>query len=78
MALHEELTFRNGAAVESLADYPILTNGALPPFEIHLEGAQGLSPAGVGEVGVPTTVAAVANAFEALSGRQFDRLPLRL
>ncbi|KGJ16556.1 molybdopterin cofactor-binding domain-containing protein [Paracoccus sanguinis] len=79
MALHEELTFRNGAAaVESLADYPILTNGALPPFEIHLEGAPGLSPAGVGEVGVPTTVAAVANAFEALSGRQFDRLPLRL
>lgn len=76
-ALHENLTFREGgAAIASLADYPMLGNGALPPIDVALVEETGRAPGGAGEIGVPTTVAAVCNAMEASTGRRFDTLPL--
>lgn len=76
-ALHEKLTFLDGGAgIASLADYPMLRTAALPPIDIALVEAAGRAPAGAGEIGVPTTVAAVCNAMEAATRRRFDTLPL--
>lgn len=76
-ALHENLTYRDGGAgIASLADYPMLGNGSLPPIDITLIEETGRAPGGVGEIGVPATVAAVCNAMEAATGRRFDELPL--
>lgn len=78
-ALHESLTFRAGGAdLTSLADYPMLGTGALPAIDIAIVEEPGQAPGGVGEIGVPTTVAAVCNAMEAATGRRFDTLPLRV
>ncbi|MFV0513914.1 MAG: molybdopterin cofactor-binding domain-containing protein [Jhaorihella sp.] len=76
-ALYEKLTFAEGAAmITSLADYPMQSNGTLPPIEIETVEMPGLSPAGAGEIGVPGTVAAIANAMEVATGTSFDALPL--
>ncbi|MEZ5841697.1 MAG: molybdopterin cofactor-binding domain-containing protein [Hyphomicrobiales bacterium] len=80
MALTESLAFADGRAlVDGLADYPVIGLGDIPPIAIDLLPPQpGDAPCGVGEIGVPTTVAAIANAFEAATGKAFDRLPLAL
>ncbi|AVO37553.1 molybdopterin cofactor-binding domain-containing protein [Pukyongiella litopenaei] len=76
-ALCEKLTFAEGVAmIASIADYPMQSNGTLPPIEIETVETPGLSPAGAGEIGVPVTVAAIANAMEAATGVRFDALPL--
>ncbi len=76
-ALHESLTYRDGAAaIGSLADYPMISNGRLPPIDISIVEAPGQPPAGAGEVGVSTVVAAVCNAMEAETGISFNELPL--
>jgi isoquinoline 1-oxidoreductase beta subunit len=78
-ALYEGMTYRDGAAgIESLADYPMISNGNLPPIDIDLVQTPGLPPAGAGEVGVPSVIAAICNAAEAASGRMFNDLPLLL
>lgn len=76
-ALLERVSYRDGAAeIASLADYPMLDNASLPPIDIALVEEPGRPPAGAGEIGIPTTVAAVGNAMEAATGRRFDALPL--
>lgn len=78
-ALYETLLYEDGAAqITSLADYPMLDNGSLPPIEVALVEAPGEGPAGAGEVGVPTVIAAICNAMEAETGRAFNELPLAL
>lgn len=80
MALWERLEFANGAAqVQSLAHYPLPTLQRLPPIHVHLmESPPGAVPCGAGEIGVPTVIPAICNAFEMATGKQFDRLPLAL
>ncbi len=79
MAILEGLSFRNGAAdITSLADYPMLSNGQLPEINIELVEEPGRTPAGAGEIGVPTTVAAICNAMEAATGETYDALPLKV
>lgn len=80
MALVEGLDFADGAArAESIVDYPVIGADALPPLDIALiEPDPEVSPCGVGEIGVPTVIPAVCNAFECATGRAFDRLPLEV
>lgn len=78
-ALHEALVFEGGEAqVASLADYPMISTGQLPPIDISIVETPGEPPAGAGEIGVPTVIAAIANAMEAATGTMFDTLPLAL
>ncbi len=55
--------------------YPMMRMQSLPQIDIHLiESTE--DPAGVGEVAVPTTAPALANAIAALTGTRVRRLPL--
>lgn len=80
MALWEQLEYAEGAAqIEHLSQYPLPTLADLPPIRIQLlDPAPDAAPCGVGEVGVPTVIPAVCNAFERATGQRFDRLPLQL
>jgi isoquinoline 1-oxidoreductase subunit beta len=54
--------------------YPVIRMQSVPKIEVHLiDSAE--SPTGVGEVSVPTTAPAIANAIAALTGTRIRRLP---
>ena len=80
MALWEHLDYDHGAAqAEGLGQYPLPTLADLPPIRIELlPPVSETPPCGAGEVGVPTVVAAVCNAFERAGGRRQGRLPLQV
>jgi isoquinoline 1-oxidoreductase beta subunit len=48
---------------------------SVPDIEIHLIDSDE-PPSGVGEVAVPTTAPALANAIAALTGNRIRRLPI--
>jgi isoquinoline 1-oxidoreductase beta subunit len=54
--------------------YPIERMQSVPEIEVHIIES-GEPPSGVGEVSVPTTAPAVANAIAALTGNRIRRLP---
>jgi len=55
--------------------YPLIRMQSVPTIEVHLiDSAE--PPTGVGEVSVPTTAPALANAIAALTGTRVRRLPL--
>jgi isoquinoline 1-oxidoreductase beta subunit len=55
--------------------YPVERMQSAPTIEVHLIDSEE-PPTGVGEVSVPTTAPAVANAIAALTGDRIRRLPL--
>jgi isoquinoline 1-oxidoreductase beta subunit len=55
--------------------YPLMRMQSLPQIEIHLIESNE-DPSGVGEVAVPTTAPALANAIAALTGTRVRRLPI--
>jgi isoquinoline 1-oxidoreductase beta subunit len=55
--------------------YPIERMQSVPEIEVHLIDSDE-APTGVGEVSVPTTAPALANAIAALTGNRIRRLPL--
>jgi isoquinoline 1-oxidoreductase beta subunit len=55
--------------------YPIERMQSVPAIEVHLIDSDE-HPSGVGEVSVPTTAPALANAIAALTGTRIRRLPL--
>jgi isoquinoline 1-oxidoreductase beta subunit len=55
--------------------YPIERMQSVPEIEVHLIDSDE-PPTGVGEVSVPTTAPALANAIAALTGNRIRRLPL--
>ena len=55
--------------------YPVERMQSAPTIEVHLIDSEE-PPTGVGEVSVPTTAPAVANAIAALTGERIRRLPL--
>ena len=55
--------------------YPLIRMQSVPIIEVHLIDS-GEPPTGVGEVSVPTTAPALANAIAALTGTRIRRLPL--
>ena len=55
--------------------YPVMRIQSTPTIEVHLIDSDE-PPTGVGEVSVPTTAPAVANAIAALTGTRIRRLPI--
>jgi isoquinoline 1-oxidoreductase beta subunit len=55
--------------------YPVERMQSVPAIEVHLIDSDE-PPTGVGEVSVPTTAPALANAIAALTGTRVRRLPL--
>jgi isoquinoline 1-oxidoreductase beta subunit len=78
LALYTEVSFRDGAVVNSnFHDYPILRTGEAPP-EIHVHFTNtDASPTGLGEPGVPTFAPALANAIRAAGGPRHRSLPIK-
>jgi isoquinoline 1-oxidoreductase beta subunit len=79
MALQEAVVFRNGVAqVETVADYPVLGMADAPEVKVRLLSSETKKPYGVGEIGVPVTAPAIANAVLAATGRRMRRLPFSI
>lgn len=78
LALYTEVSFRDGAVVNSnFHDYPILRTNEAPP-EIHVHFANSHArPTGLGEPGVPTFAPALVNAIYAASGKRYRSLPIK-
>lgn len=75
-ALFGEITVRDGQIEQGNFDtYRLCTLAQTPPLTVHLL-PNGERPHGVGEEGVPTIAAALANALFAVSGKPILRLPL--
>jgi isoquinoline 1-oxidoreductase beta subunit len=55
--------------------YPVMRMQSVPQIEVHLIDSDE-RPTGVGEVAVPTTAPALANAIAALTGTRIRRLPI--
>jgi isoquinoline 1-oxidoreductase beta subunit len=78
LALHGELTTRDGGVVEGNFDtYPMIRMSEAPA-EIHSHIMESdAPPGGVGEPGVPPVAPAIVNAYFAASGNRVRELPLR-
>jgi isoquinoline 1-oxidoreductase beta subunit len=71
-----EIVLADGGEIltQNFDRYPVMRMRSAPPIEVHLiESTE--SPGGVGEVSVPTTAPALANAIAALTGQRIRRLP---
>ena len=78
LALNTEISFENGAVVNSnFHDYPVIRMSATPR-EININFInQDIKPTGLGEPGVPTLAPALANAIFAASGKRHRSLPMK-
>jgi isoquinoline 1-oxidoreductase beta subunit len=78
LALYTEVSFRDGAVVNSnFHDYPVLRIDEAPP-EIHVHFTNtDATPTGLGEPGVPTFAPALANAIRAAGGPRHRSLPIK-
>ena len=77
-ALHSKLTVKGGKVMQSnFHDYKVLRLNEMPVVEVHVLPSSD-KPGGIGEVGVPPTAPAVANAVFALTGQRLRELPLQL
>ncbi len=75
-ALHQEITLRQGAVVQSnFHDFPSLRMVEMPAVEVHLV-ASDAHPSGIGEPGVPLVAPAVANAILRATGSPVRSMPL--
>jgi nicotinate dehydrogenase subunit B len=74
--LHEQVRFdRNGITSRDWASYPIMTMPDVPKVENVLLNRPNDRPLGAGEASQGPTVAAIANAFAAATGRRLRELP---
>jgi isoquinoline 1-oxidoreductase beta subunit len=75
-ALSEELTFKNGAVVQTnFHQYQVLRMSDMP--EIHTRVmATDNPPTGLGELGVPCVAPAIGNAVFRLTGKRLRQLPM--
>ena len=78
LALNTEISFKNGAVVNSnFHDYPVMRISEAPK-EINVSFInQDVSPTGLGEPGVPTLAPALVNAIFAASGKRYRSLPIK-
>jgi len=78
LALHGELTTKDGAVVQGNFDtYPMVRMSEVPAaIHTHIM-ASDAPPGGVGEPGVPPVAPAIVNAYFAASGKRIRELPLR-
>ncbi|MFT5131964.1 MAG: isoquinoline 1-oxidoreductase beta subunit [Gammaproteobacteria bacterium] len=77
LSLREDVTFKNGAVVNSnFHDYPVLRHNEMPEVHVHfVETDEG--PTGLGEPGVPTFAPAFINAIYAASGKRYRSIPIK-
>lgn len=77
LSLREDITFKDGAVVNSnFHDYPVLRHNEMPEVHVHFLD-NGDSPTGLGEPGVPTFAPALINAIYAASGKRYRHIPLK-
>ena len=73
--LHEEITLEGGRVQQSnFHDYPPLRMAEMPAVTVDILPSDA-PPSGIGEAGTPPILAAVANAWFALTGERVRRLP---
>ncbi|MFY0678664.1 MAG: xanthine dehydrogenase family protein molybdopterin-binding subunit [Neptuniibacter sp.] len=73
-----EITLDKGKVVQSnFHDYQVLRIDQMPEIEVHIMPSAE-APTGVGEPGTPPIAPAVANALYALTGQEFNKLPLQV
>ena len=78
IALHGELTTKDGGVIEGNFDSYPMTRMSEAPAEIHTHIMESdAAPGGVGEPGVPPVAPAIVNAYFAASGKRIRELPLR-
>lgn len=76
-ALAEEITVKEGRVVETgYGSYPILPIGLSPEIVVRVLDTPGARVGGVGELAVPPTAPAAANAVHAATGIRVRSLPL--
>jgi len=76
-ALRTQITFRNGAVVNSnFHDYPVLRLSEMPKVNVHFIDGD-YPPTGLGEPGVPTFAPALLNAIYAASGKRYRSIPIQ-
>ena len=75
-ALHEQISFKDGAVVNSnFHDYRVVRLSESPEvFVSIIENDE--APGGVGEPGVPPVAPALCNAIYAATGKRIRRLPV--
>jgi isoquinoline 1-oxidoreductase beta subunit len=61
----------------NISDYDMLRMGEAPEVGVRIM-ASNAAPSGAGEIGVPMTGAAVANAVSALTGKRLRDMPFTL
>jgi isoquinoline 1-oxidoreductase beta subunit len=77
-ALYGEITIEDGQIQQSnFNNYKLLRMREAPVIDVHILETDN-SPSGIGEMGVPPTAPAIANAVFALAGNPVRRLPIRL
>lgn len=77
-ALYGEITFDNGVVQQqNFHSYPVMRMADMPLVNTHLVPSGGDNWGGIGEVALPSAVAAVMNAIYAASGVRVHRLPVR-
>ncbi len=75
-ALTERITIENGQVQQSnYHDYHVMRMAELPEIETRVLST-GNAPSGMGELGLPMTGGAIANALFTLTGKRLRRLPL--
>jgi isoquinoline 1-oxidoreductase subunit beta len=74
--MKNEITFKDGAVEQNnFHDYPMLRMSEVPQMDISFVQSSA-PPGGLGEVGVPLIMPAIANAVAALNGKRIRKLPL--
>ncbi|MEW6997164.1 molybdopterin cofactor-binding domain-containing protein [Colwelliaceae bacterium BS250] len=77
LALYTEITFKNGAVVNSnFHDYPVMRNQDMPNVRVHIVDSDE-KPTGLGEPGVAPFAPALSNAVFAASGKRYRDLPFK-
>ncbi|MEA3186120.1 MAG: isoquinoline 1-oxidoreductase subunit beta [Ilumatobacteraceae bacterium] len=75
--LKSQITYRKGRVQQrNFGDHPLLAIDEMPAVEVHIVPST-RDPQGTGEMGVPPTVPAVANAIFAATGARIRRLPVQ-
>ena len=74
-SIKEKVTLENGAVQQSnFHDYEVFRQEDIPNIEVRVM-PQGGIPRGIGELGLPPTAGAVANAVRALTGADLTQMP---
>ena len=77
-ALRAAITIDKGAVEQtSWVDYQWMTMDAMPKLEVHILQTGG-NPGGMGEVGYPSVMPAVANAVFAATGKRVRKFPIKV